>query len=215
MMQSLTLLLAPALFAASIYMILARIILLTDGDSHSIIRLKWVTKLFVAGDVLSFLAQSAGGGLLATAKTSDSVKLGENIIVGGLCIQVVVFGFFIVVSGVFNIRIRKVPTSRSLSVTVPWQRHLYNLYAASALIMIRSIFRVIEYIMGNGGVLLQHEYYLYIFDAVLMWLVTVMFICWHPSNIISKKILVGTRDLESIDSEYPMETQQDNRQYQK
>jgi hypothetical protein len=59
-MQSLLLLLAPALFAASIYMILARIILLTDGESHSVIKVRWVTKIFVAGDVLSFLAQSAG-----------------------------------------------------------------------------------------------------------------------------------------------------------
>jgi hypothetical protein len=58
--QSLLILLAPALFAASIYMILGRIILLTDGETHSVIRARWLTKVFVAGDVLSFLAQSAG-----------------------------------------------------------------------------------------------------------------------------------------------------------
>jgi hypothetical protein len=59
-MQSLLLLLAPALFAASIYMVLGRIIILTDGEAHSPIRVKWLTKVFVAGDVISFLAQSAG-----------------------------------------------------------------------------------------------------------------------------------------------------------
>lgn len=59
-MQSLLLLLAPALFAASIYMVLGRIILLTDGEAHSPIRVKWLTKVFVAGDVISFLAQSGG-----------------------------------------------------------------------------------------------------------------------------------------------------------
>ena len=58
--QSLLLLLAPALFAASIYMVLGRIILLTDGEDHSLIRARWLTKVFVTGDVLSFLAQSAG-----------------------------------------------------------------------------------------------------------------------------------------------------------
>jgi hypothetical protein len=58
--QSLLLLLAPALFAASIYMVLGRIILLTDGEAHSLIRARWLTKLFVMGDVLSFLGQSAG-----------------------------------------------------------------------------------------------------------------------------------------------------------
>jgi RTA1 like protein len=59
-MQSLLLLLGPALFAASIYMILARIIRLVDGEKHSIIKIKWLTVIFVTGDVLSFFVQSGG-----------------------------------------------------------------------------------------------------------------------------------------------------------
>lgn len=78
--QSLLLLLAPAFFAASIYMVLARIIILTDGNSHSIIKVRWITKIFVAGDVLSFLAQSSGGGLLAKAKSRDDAKMGEKYV---------------------------------------------------------------------------------------------------------------------------------------
>jgi hypothetical protein len=41
-------------------MVLGRIIVLTDGEAHSLIRVKWLTKVFVAGDVISFLGQSAG-----------------------------------------------------------------------------------------------------------------------------------------------------------
>ncbi len=52
--QSLLILIAPALFAASIYMILGRIVRLVDGERCSIIRSTWVTKIFVTGDVLSF-----------------------------------------------------------------------------------------------------------------------------------------------------------------
>ncbi|XEV05659.1 hypothetical protein FSHL1_010946 [Fusarium sambucinum] len=59
-MQSVLILIAPALFAASIYMILGRIILLTDGEHHSLIPRKWLTKLFVFGDVASFMLQSSG-----------------------------------------------------------------------------------------------------------------------------------------------------------
>lgn len=59
-MQSLLILLAPALFAASIYIILGRIILMTDGERYSLVRQKWLTKIFVAGDVLSFLMQGSG-----------------------------------------------------------------------------------------------------------------------------------------------------------
>lgn len=58
--QSILLLLGPALFAASIYMILGRLIVLLDAGHLSIIKPRWLTKVFVTGDVLSFLAQSAG-----------------------------------------------------------------------------------------------------------------------------------------------------------
>lgn len=59
-MQSVLLLVAPALFAASIYMYLGRLIVLVRGEKFSIIRVGWMTKIFVAGDVLSFLMQSSG-----------------------------------------------------------------------------------------------------------------------------------------------------------
>jgi len=59
-MQSLFILLAPSLFAASIYMILGRIIRLTDGDSRSLIRGTRLTKIFVCGDVLAFFIQCGG-----------------------------------------------------------------------------------------------------------------------------------------------------------
>ena len=59
-MQSTLLLVAPALFAASIYMELGRIIHLVKGQKHSLIRVNWMTKTYVAGDVLSFLMQASG-----------------------------------------------------------------------------------------------------------------------------------------------------------
>ena len=58
--QSLLLLLGPSFFAASIYMELGRIVLMVDGERSLFIRRTWLTKLFVAGDVLSFLMQASG-----------------------------------------------------------------------------------------------------------------------------------------------------------
>jgi hypothetical protein len=45
--QSLLLLLALAFFAVSIYMVFGRIIILTDGEDHSLIRVRWLIKVFV------------------------------------------------------------------------------------------------------------------------------------------------------------------------
>jgi hypothetical protein len=59
-MQSTLLLIAPALFAASIYMELGRIVLMVKGEKLVLVRVSWMTKIFVAGDVLSFLMQASG-----------------------------------------------------------------------------------------------------------------------------------------------------------
>ncbi|KAJ5853788.1 hypothetical protein N7534_006331 [Penicillium rubens] len=154
--QSLLLLLAPALFAASIYMILGRMILRLDSEKLCIFKKKWLTKFFVAGDVLSFSVQAAGGGIMAGGSW-DSLHLGEKIVVAGLIIQVLFFGFFIITSAIFHIRLYKSPNQQSLVLSGIWQKHMTVLYVASMLIMIRSIFRTVEYAMGNNGYLLRHE----------------------------------------------------------
>jgi hypothetical protein len=192
-MQSLLLLIAPALFAASIYIVLGRIILLVDGERYSLIRQKWLTKMFVTGDVISFLVQAGGGGIQA-AGTLQLLHAGEKIIVVGLFLQLAFFGFFIVVAGLFHYRFARANaglsseyaqeyTSTIAAHKLPWRRHLYVLYGASGLIMIRSIFRVVEYLQGNNGYLLRHEVYLYIFDALFMLVVMCLFNWVHPAQV--------------------------------
>lgn len=65
LIQTLFLLLAPALLAASVYMLLGRVILILRAESHAILSKKWLTKIFVTGDVLSFFLQGAGKSTLA------------------------------------------------------------------------------------------------------------------------------------------------------
>ena len=113
----------------------------------------------------------------------DSVLLGEKIVIGGLFVQIAFFGFFVFVSFSFNIRMHRLPTEKAEQRHGVWHKHLNTLYFASMLIMVRSIFRVVEYIQGNDGYLLRHEYYLYIFDAVLMLAVMVAFNVVHPSEV--------------------------------
>ncbi|KAG0136943.1 RTA1 like protein-domain-containing protein [Tuber indicum] len=178
LVQALLLLVAPALYAASIYMILGRLITSIDAERHSLIRTTWLTKIFVAGDVLSFLMQSTGGGMMA--KGDDSVKMGEHIVLGGLFVQILFFGLFMVATVVFHLRLRKDPTQASQMGTA-WRTLLMALYIASLSILVRSLFRIIEYIQGREGYLMSNEVWLYIFDAVLMLSVTVLFNVVHPS----------------------------------
>ncbi|KAL0935967.1 rta1 domain-containing protein [Colletotrichum truncatum] len=208
--QSILLLLGPALFAASIYMILGRLINLLDAGNYSLIRPKWLTKVFVLGDVLSFFAQSGGGGMLATAKDRDSVKKGENIIVGGLGIQVLFFGFFMIVTLVFHLRLSRNPTPKTHTIDTPWKGLLWVLYATSLLIMVRSVFRVAEYVEGKEGELQSKEMYIYIFDALLMGITAMLFNWFHPSRVINNRQpgLKSVSSSEVLSEGYLMESGQ-------
>ncbi|RDW79828.1 hypothetical protein BP6252_04466 [Coleophoma cylindrospora] len=196
--QTLLLLVAPALLAATIYMILGRIIMSVDGESLSLVKKRWLTKIFVTSDVLSFFIQLGGGGLMASSDAS-SAKLGSHLILGGLLLQIIIFGFFIAVSLVFHLRLRAMPTSQSHNPSLPWKKFLYVVYSTCALIMIRSIVRVAEFIGGFDGRILKHEVYLYVFDAVPMAAVMVIFNIWYPSNF-SKQARKAIVDGESVDS---------------
>ena len=116
-------------------------------------------------------------------KTVTAVRNGQHIVIGGLVIQILFFGFFVIVALVFNLRINKAPTARSASQNIPWKKHIHALYYASALIMLRSVFRVVEYAQGNAGYIISHEVFLYIFDSVLMLGVMILFNIVHPSEI--------------------------------
>lgn len=165
-------LVAPALFAASIYMILGRIIRVLGAEHHSLIRVNFLTKIFVIGDIVTFQIQSAGAGLQADKKP-DSQHFGQILIVGALFLQIVIFCLFMMVAFIFNARIRKQPTSESQS-SLPWQRHMRALYTASVLILVRNIVRTIEYILGTSGYINTHEAFLYAFDAIPMFGVMVL-----------------------------------------
>ncbi|EPS35573.1 hypothetical protein H072_11105 [Dactylellina haptotyla CBS 200.50] len=176
-MQSLLILLAPALFAASIYMTLSRIAIALHAEQFLVIRARWLTTFFVTGDVLSFLAQSSGGGLMAGGKP-DSAKLGQKVITGGLFIQIFFFCGFIIIATIFH---RRLSTSPSHAIEkVKGRKYIWTMYAANGLILIRSMFRVIEYIMPHDGPLLANEAYLYVFDATLMFIVVALYIVVKP-----------------------------------
>jgi hypothetical protein len=151
--QSTLILVAPILFAASVYMILGRLILRTDSASYSIVRAKRVTKIFVAGDIFCFFIQAGGAGLLVSANDAAGFKRGENIILGGLILQILIFMFFVAVASIWHRRLDAQPTAAAAEL--PWKKFITFLYAASVFITIRNLCRVIEYAMGKAC---QHPY---------------------------------------------------------
>ncbi|UPK96667.1 hypothetical protein LCI18_007602 [Fusarium solani-melongenae] len=203
--QSILILLGPAFFAGSIYMVLGRLIQVLEGEDYSLIRVKWLTKLFLLGDILSFFGQGGGGGLLASANSKSTQDLGNAVILVGLGIQVVFFSGFMLVTAVFHLRIVRHPTLQSKTTTRPWRRFLSVLYFSSVLIMVRSVFRMAEYAQGNNGSLMQKEVYAYVLDALLMLIVAVIFALYHPSQVLQgHKISDRGAHLEESSDSFPM-----------
>ncbi|KAJ5698456.1 RTA1 like protein-domain-containing protein [Penicillium macrosclerotiorum] len=180
--QSICLLLPPSLYAATIYMIYGRIVRFARAPELSIISPQKVTKVFVIGDVLAFLAQASGGGMMAISSMSS---LGQKVIVLGLIVQLLFFGGFLTISLIFYRRIRARSTFPIRAM--PFGNLLFVLFGASALIILRCFYRIIEFCQGNEGYLISHEVFMYLFDTIPMLIVQIMFHYYHPGKILQEK----------------------------
>jgi hypothetical protein len=132
--------------------------------------------------VLGLIIQGAGAIVMPLGTLSDYYT-GAHIVIGGLALLVTSFALFVFVAVIFDLRIRRAPTAKSVQTASEWNTDLRIMYITSALIFIRSVFRLVEYSQGNSGWLITREWTLYIFDATLMWIVLVIFNIWHPSHV--------------------------------
>lgn len=182
--QSLLLLIPPILFSATIYMTLKRNILYVNGSEHSVVRVSMLTKLFVWADVISLFVQASGAGLQAVqGENSNLPTIGKWIVIVGLAIQLVAFSFFLYVAAVFHQRAVKDPKIEHGTI----KTLLVTLYLSGILIMVRSVYRVAEFAMGYEGYLMSNETLFYIFDSLLMFLVTVIYNVIFPSRVMVRK----------------------------
>lgn len=127
-----------------------------------------------------------GASIMGTMQLSLAIA-GEKIVIAGLALQVATFVVFLIAAGDFHLRMRRRVAMASGPVTdTPWERMLYILYSVSALILLRCVFRLVEYSMGNAAYLIAHEWTLYCFDAALMFLVLVLLLVFEPPRHVAQ-----------------------------
>lgn len=129
------------------------------------------------------------------AGTLSAMDMGANIVIGGLAIQLLFFGFFVIVSAIFHWRVKKrsgyanlspASDSRDARTKMTWESIMWALYIACLLILVRSVFRVVEFVEGNDGFIMRREYLLYIFDACLMALSGIVLWVCHPGSFLTR-----------------------------
>ncbi|BGP38661.1 hypothetical protein JCM10450v2_002611 [Rhodotorula kratochvilovae] len=198
--QYMFILLSPCAFLANNYLILSRLsqAMGPDGVHSLFLPAHRIGTIFIWSDVVTFLLQASGGGLTASSNAS-STKLGKNIALAGLIIQLISYCLFTALLLVFGNNIRR----RHAYLAHPAQpfklgsyrfwakdkvydwRPLYWAVCLSCIgVIVRSFFRIVEYSEGYYGKLATGEGYFYTLDALPLWLAMSLYVFVFPARFI-------------------------------
>ncbi|KAL7411852.1 RTA1 like protein-domain-containing protein [Mrakia frigida] len=176
----LLIILAPNFLAATDYILMARLMLFVAPEL-SVISPKWIGTIFIACDLLALALQGAGGGSLGSVRTPASLNRAKAILISGLVFQLITFGLFAVVILVFWQRCKRAGVPKG-----PWVKLMAALAASAILILIRSVFRCIEFSKTTLGVVgsrafVRSEAVIYVLEAVPILASCVVFNVIHPA----------------------------------
>lgn len=195
-MQIVCLTIAPAFFAAGIYLTLSRIVI-TVGESNSRIKALSYPRFFIPCDFISLLLQAIGGGMASVASNNhESPDTGSHIMVAGLSFQVFTLAVFILICLDFAIQTKRNAGSRgphgtsahvgegshaALRSSPKFKGFLAALAVATLGIFIRSIYRVIELAQGWEGELIKNQRYFIVLEGVMVVIAVLALNAFHPA----------------------------------
>lgn len=202
--QQLLILLAPLWINAYIYMLLGRMIhfFLVDDRIFGL-RARRITKCFVWFDVIAFLIQASGGLMVTPEASVKTQKLGLNIYTAGVAVQLFFLAIFTSLAVGFQKRLKQ----QSLSFAAPGndsdsesqlqrdpapdvprpalaKRLLIILYVVMGLVILRNIYRLVEFSIGVNSVITKNEWYQYVWDATPMFLALLVLNIVYPGKVL-------------------------------
>lgn len=182
-------------------MMLSRVTRALDAAEYSFVRIGWVSKIYVLIDIVCLVLQVMGTVTQAYGGADEQTKA-IYLIAGGLIFQLVAFVLFVILALVIHRRLNASPTKISAFQDLRWQHYFWAIYITSALVVLRNLVRVIEFIQGADGQIMSNEAFLYVFDAAPMALVVLTFTILYPGRLIKKTQAI--RKSESRGSGVPL-----------
>ena len=195
---------APIFFTGSIYLCLSRLIPIYDPtNTLSRFAPKTYTYLFIGADFLSLVLQAIGGGLSATASTTDEGWTGIHVMIAGLAFQVLSLTIFSALCAELAFRLYRMQPSRSpnhKSRKGKGSLHVFELAlaAATVFIIVRSIYRCAELAGGFRGRLANEEVPFMVLEGVMIILACLCLTVWHPGRVMRSnwwRIADGAKDV--------------------
>ncbi|KAH9977062.1 RTA1-like protein [Lactifluus volemus] len=195
--QILTLVLAPTSLVAANFILLGRI-MRRLGPQYSRLTPRRYTIIFICCDIIALLIQGMGGSIVSGANASASksgpssklqvqLKLGSDIALGGIIFQLVAIAAYCAFAAEFLIRyaqdrpIRYVPGEAYRgTVDIRLRCMLYAMFVTTVFIIIRTIYRTVEFVDGWDGKVYSTQWLFIVFDGVMitlaMWTLNII----HP-----------------------------------
>ncbi|THW77566.1 RTA1-domain-containing protein [Aureobasidium pullulans] len=182
--QIVCLILSPSFLAAGIYLTIKHLVI-HFGPQYSRLRPNLYTWIFITADAASILVQAAGGGI-AAGEQLELVKIGNSIMVAGICVQVATMALCGVVAADFFLRryrSRQAQTNLDDPMTRSTAGFKYYV-GASALafvtVFIRSVYRIPEMVGGWGNPLMQNEKEFLVLDGMMVCIAAIALTVAHP-----------------------------------
>ncbi|KAL4785897.1 RTA1 like protein-domain-containing protein [Aspergillus varians] len=205
-LQFALLVLAPVLMAGALYVLFGRIIFQVVPKEQRTFKIcwvppRWVTPIFVGFDIVALMLQLIGALMITSGKHTtqadiDNFNRGRDLALIGVIVQIAAFGIFTVAAIRFNftskmfvgVASQPLYDQDSFSMAVQdkpkksdWHHLLRAVNVSTVMILIRSIYRLVEFTEGQYGYINTHEWPFYIFDAVPIFPCVALFVWWHPS----------------------------------
>ncbi|KAF6843267.1 rta1 domain-containing protein [Colletotrichum musicola] len=128
------------------------------------------------------------------SSTPEKQSIGGHLTVAAIAIQVVLVVVFLCLAALFHKR-----CSRSGIRSGPVTTMLLTLYASTALIFVRCVYRLVEHASGGRAEIddleamrrmspiLRFEVYFYVFEATLMLANSLLWNAWHPGRFLPRE----------------------------
>lgn len=177
---------APALYTTSIYMTFGEVVRILNASAYATVPLNYITIIFVVGESISVLLEFIGACLILP-ENSGSAFWGQLLTKCSPIWHLCCVASFVAVLSTFMFKCLKLPTevgkiqSVNSSLWNDWRLVLVKLLVATLLIMVRSIYRSVEFIQGFNGYVMQHEAFVFVLDAGLLLLASVVLLFANTS----------------------------------
>ncbi|EDK36430.2 hypothetical protein PGUG_00528 [Meyerozyma guilliermondii ATCC 6260] len=178
---------APALYTTSIYMMFGEVVRILNASAYATMPLNYITIIFVVGEIISMLLEFIGA-CLVLSKNSGNAFWGQLLTKCSPIWHLGCVASFVVILSVFMFKSLRSPTevgkiqSVNSSMWNDWRLVLVRLLVATLLIMVRSIYRCVEFLQGFNGYVMQHEAFVFILDAGSLLLASVVLLFANTSS---------------------------------